>query len=33
MLLHCSNVFMHSIIFKELTMQGAEITNIYRYNR
>jgi len=24
---------MHSIIFKELTMQGAEITNIYRYNR
>jgi len=24
---------MHSIIFKELTMQEVEITNIYRYNR
>ena len=33
MLMHCSNIFMHSIIFKELSMQGAEITTICQYNK
>ena len=33
MLLHCTNIFMHSVIFNVFTMKRVQITNMYRYNR